>query len=404
MIKNRHRSSEELTLKSRKSHNSKGWIPYLVIPIISAGITAGIVFACPWLFGETVEEEVIVEVEPETPHYYSVLTGLEITDPALNSKPTYCMQIPNGDDGARPQVGLSQAGVVFEAIAEAGITRFAAVFQNPTSSAIGPIRSLRLYYYDWDVPFDCTIVHAGGSDEAIAAARAYGRDLSESNVYEWRMKNGYWAPNNLFTSANLLAKYNTDKGYTTSNPKAFARLTPENAAEISAKNIAAAKPLSEEESSAENHREVKALIDKISIRFGGSATYNTLYQYDQNTNTYLRSYASGADHITYTCPEDASISAPKSECGEPSQIAPSAVAAIMVDQWLDSDRYHLRTQTIGSGVAHIFQNGEVIEGTWNKASREDQIVFKDTAGNEIALTPGQLWIAAVPNSTGSVKY
>lgn len=67
----------------------------------------------------------------EIPHYYSSLTGEEIASPADDNKPIFCIQIPNGLDGPRPQVGLRDAKVVFEAIAEAGITRFAAVFQNP---------------------------------------------------------------------------------------------------------------------------------------------------------------------------------------------------------------------------------------------------------------------------------
>lgn len=393
---------KEMSLKSH--HRSKKWVPYVLITLLSIIITAGLGWAYYQFCDQVIEENVIVEEEIEVPRYYSVLTGQEISDPTLNSSPTYCIQIPNGDDGARPQVGLNEAGVVFEAIAEAGITRFAAVYQNPTSSVIGPIRSLRLYYFDWDVPFNCTIVHAGGSSEAISAARSYGRDLSESRTYEWRINSGYWAPNNLFTSSELLAKFSVDSGYGSSNPKTFTRLKPSEAEAESAANIAAAKALTEDEKTSENHREVVPLIDKISVRFGGSSTYNVLYQYSPETNTYLRSYASGADHITYTCPEGASVSAPKRDCGDPEQVAPSVVAVMMVDQWLDSDRYHLRTQTIGSGVAYIFQNGTAIEGTWNKASREDQIIFRNKDGQEISFAPGQLWISAVPNSTGSVKY
>ena len=49
-----------------------------------------------------------------------------------NEQPIYCIQIPNGLDGARPQVGLHRASIVFEAIAEVGITRFAAIFKNYT--------------------------------------------------------------------------------------------------------------------------------------------------------------------------------------------------------------------------------------------------------------------------------
>ena len=355
------------------------------------------------------QPEIAEEAKPEKKpkkKYYSVLTGEEIADEKLNSSPTFCMQIPNGLDGPRPQVGLKKAGVVFEAIAEAGITRFAAVFQNVEASALGPIRSLRLYYLDWDVPFGCTIVHAGGSAEAIAEAHNY-RDLSEDPKYEWRIRDGYWAPNNLFTSSELLAKFNADHGYSESSVKGFSRLKPEKATKILQKNLKAAEPLSEKEKKkpAEKQREVKPLVEKISVNFGRTPAFNTVYTYDRNTNTYLRSYGDGSAHLTYTCESSsAKITAPKKECGEPSQVAPKVVAVMMVDQWLDTDRYHLRTQTIGTGVAYVFQNGQAVKGTWEKSSRDAQIVFKDESGKEIALTPGQLWVAAVPNSGGSVQY
>lgn len=367
--------------------------------VIAGGVTAFLILT----HKDAPTEEPVAEKVKKPKKYYSILTGEEISNKKLNENPTFCMQIPNGLDGARPQVGLNQAGVVFEAIAEAGITRFAAVYQNVEASALGPIRSLRLYYLDWDVPFDCTIVHAGGSGEAIAAAANY-RDLTESTTYQWRIRRGYTAPNNLFTSSELLNKFNADHDFTTSNVEAFARLKPGKAAKRAKKNLKAAEPLTEEEAASENPREVKPLVENIRVNFGATAAFNTIYTYNRDSNSYLRAYGDGSAHITYTCPTGLEVSAPKSECGEPSQVAPKAVAVMMVDQWLDTDRYHLRTQTVGSGTAYVFQNGEVITGTWEKSARESQIVFKDAAGKEISFTPGQLWIAAVPNSGGSVQY
>ena len=180
------------------------------------------------------EEEVVIipnstEEEPDVPHYYSRLSGLEIASEDINSHPTFCVQIPNGVDGARPQAGLQDAQVVFEAIAESGITRFAAIFQDPPS-VIGPIRSLRLYYLNWDLPFDCTVVHAGGSDEALEAVKKYNvRDLTENYAYMWRSSTNYTVQrlwNNLFTSNEYLNGFNTINGYLSSDIKYFARFTP----------------------------------------------------------------------------------------------------------------------------------------------------------------------------------
>jgi len=50
----------------------------------------------------------------------------------------------------RPQSGLSQANLVYEALAEGGITRFMAVYNLTQPIAkIGPVRSARPYFLDW---------------------------------------------------------------------------------------------------------------------------------------------------------------------------------------------------------------------------------------------------------------
>ena len=350
-------------------------------------------------------EDTAASTEP----IYSLLTGEIIENAELNKSPTFCVQTPNGMDGARPQVGLNQAGVVFEAIAEAGITRFAAVYQNPTSSVIGPIRSLRMYYLEWDTPFDCTIVHAGGSAEAIAAAAdGTHRDLTESTEYMWRDYSSYRAPNNLFTSPTLLKQFNDSKDYKTSNLTAFPRLTPVAALDAADANYTAAHPEENEvEESIDDTAapsEAIPLVENIRVNFGSQSNFNTVYTYDHENNRYLRAYANGDAHMVYTCPDNLTGEVkPQQDCGEPSQVAPKAVAVMMVNQTTASDNYHQNIDTIGSGNAFIFQNGQAIKGTWKKASAKDQIKFTDESGNDIAFTPGQLWIAAVPQF-GSVEY
>ena len=406
----------ELKQKKRKKR--------IIIAIITILVLAGIGVAIYFIFffhPDTAEEP---KAEQKTAKIYSKLSGLEIKSESENTLPTYCIQIPNGTDGARPQVGLNQAPVVFEAIAEAGITRFAAVFQNPTSKAIGPIRSLRSYYLDWDTPFDCTIVHAGGSDEAIEelAAGDY-RDLTESYDYMWRDTSGYWAPNNLMTSPALLSEFATANKYTSSDPKVLPRLTPDEASnvvsEVKAQKEGAnnssddsdsssssnSADSSDKSSSSDSTKTDYKLASEIAINFGTVSDFNTIYKYDENTNTYARSYANGEAHLVYSCDNtDKTTPLPKSDCGIAQQVAPSAVAVMMVDEHLDSDGYHHVIQTVGTGIAYVFQNGTVTKGTWKKSSKSAQIEFKDSSNNIISFTPGQLWIAAVPNSGGSVKY
>ena len=407
--------SNTKTELDEKKHKKKKRIIITVVVILVLALAAGAVwlFCFSDIFKSKTEEPTPETPAPEAPKYYSRLSGLEIANESDNNKPVYCVQVPNGADGARPQAGLTEAPVVFEAIAEAGITRFAALFQNAKSEVIGPIRSLRSYYLDWDTPFDCTVVHAGGATDAIAALRAGGyREVDESLVYMWRNYSSYWAPNNLFTSAALLEKAAADDGYSTSNPQTLPRLTPKEAEELVAtarKNAGLDQPENSEDSSentaAESADSVTPLVKEFSVNFGSVATFNTVYRYDENTNTYNRSYASGEDHIVYDCIDTGKAQPdPKTDCGLARQVSPSAVAVMNVDEYLDTDNYHHVIQTIGTGTAHIFQNGTVTRGTWKKSSKSAQIEFKDDNGNTIAFTPGQLWIAAIPNSGGSVRY
>ena len=407
--------SNTKTELDEKKHKKKKRIIITVVVILVLALAAGAVwlFCFSDIFKSKTEEPTPEAPAPEAPKYYSRLSGPEIANESDNNKPVYCVQVPNGADGARPQAGLTEAPVVFEAIAEAGITRFAALFQNAKSEVIGPIRSLRNYYLDWDTPFDCTVVHAGGATDAIAALRAGGyREVDESLVYMWRNYSSYWAPNNLFTSAALLEKAAADDGYSTSNPQTLPRLTPKEAEELVAtarKNAGLDQPENSEDSSentaTESADSVTPLIKEFSVNFGSVATFNTVYRYDENTNTYNRSYASGEDHIVYDCIDTGKAQPdPKTDCGLARQVSPSAVAVMNVDEYLDTDNYHHVIQTIGTGTAHIFQNGTVTRGTWKKSSKSAQIEFKDDNGNTIAFTPGQLWIAAIPNSGGSVRY
>lgn len=334
---------------------------------------------------------------------YSSLTGLALASADEIKAPAYCIQTPNGMDGARPQAGLNEAGVVFEAIAEAGITRFAAIYQNPKSAIIGPIRSLRLYYLEWDTPFDCTIVHAGGAPDALKAVSSGGyKDLTENYSYMYRGTYGSRRWNNLFTTSAYLAKMNADRGYGGSDIKGFTRMTPLES-DKSRVNSLVEEKLNITEPSSGKTSNLSAKTSAISVNFGGIANFNVRYEYDPASNTYLRSYASGTKHDIYDCPAgDLGEKNPEDNCTL-KQLAPSVVAVIVVPEKRASDNYHEDITTIGSGDAYVFQNGSNIKGSWKKASKDDQIKFYDEGGSEVALAPGQTFVEAVPNY-GSIEY
>ena len=391
--------------KKTKVGLEKKWITFLILGII--GILGGV--GCFLFILLMPEEKRTGIVFPNIPSIaseeatYSALTGEPLNDASLKEAPAYCIQTPNGTDGARPQAGLNQAGVVFEAVAEAGITRFAAIYQNPTTAVIGPIRSLRIYYLEWDTPFDCTIVHAGGSGDALQALASGGyKDLTENYTYMYRGTYSGRLWNNLFATGADLKQFGTDRGYSTSEIKGFSRFLPTEALKNKVDTLSL-EPLKITNATDANTSELSVQVPKISLRFGNTPTFNVNYAYDLGSNTYLRSYGNGLAHEIYACPdENLGEKNPEDVCTL-TQVAPSVVIAMVVNERRASDNYHEDITTIGSGKAYVFQNGTVIEGTWNKASRADQIKFLDNEGSEIKLVPGQTFISAVPNY-GGVEY
>lgn len=295
--------------------------------------------------------------------YYSPLTGAKVPDEASTKQAVTAIMIENSPD-ARPQSGIKQAGVVFEAIAEGGITRFLTLYQESKPALVGPVRSLRMYYVDWLAPFQASVAHIGGSAAALAEVRNGNyRDIDEffnSKTY-WRVSDRY-APHNVYTSFEQLDALNTQKGYATSVFTAWPRTDGKTAATTDA-----------------------TIIDvKIS-----SAAYNSHYTYDVETNKYLRSQGGVAHNDR-----------------EQGQITPAVVIVMdVIESTVLQDGNREDITTIGSGKAHIFQNGTVTEATWSKADRGSQLTFTDADGKEIPLNRGQTWITAVPvNKGGGVSW
>ena len=67
---------------------------------------------------------------------------------------------------SRPQSSLSKADVVYEAIAEGGVTRFMAMFYCGIAAydiGLAPVRSARTYFVDWVSEYDALYNHVGGA-------------------------------------------------------------------------------------------------------------------------------------------------------------------------------------------------------------------------------------------------
>ncbi len=307
---------------------------------------------------QTVTKKPAPKPAPEPEKYYSPLTGSLVDSYDKTTQAVTGIMIENSPD-ARPQSGLKNSGVVFEAIAEGGITRFLVIYQDEKPQLIGPVRSVRMYYVDWIAAFNASIGHIGGSSAALAEVRngSY-RDIDQffnSGAY-WRATDRF-APHNVYTSFERLDALNQSKGYTSSTFTGFTRKD----------SIASTAPTA----------------TSIDVTISGPL-FNSHYAYNATTNTYDRSEG-GVPHLDR----------------EDGQISPRTVVVInVIETTVFEDGYRESINAIGSGKATIFQDGTVQEVNWKKASKADQIKFTDASGVDVPLARGQTWITAIPENDG----
>ena len=297
----------------------------------------------------------------------SLLNGTLVSPEKKNQHVSAAM-IENSTD-ARPQVGLTSADVVYEAVTEGGITRFMALFSQKYPEKAGPIRSARSYFIDWLSEFDAFYVHAGGSPTALSRISAYKiKDYPHSNDGTfWREpKAGVASEHTLFANiSKIFTNATTKRGW----PATF------------------------------DFESWKFKDPEASLELGGtlevdfsSANYKVVWRIDKATNTFLREMA-GVVHKDGLTGEQISAKTVLVMTVKNSPNAPYASGK--QSEWT--------MDTIGSGTASVFVDGKQIRGTWKKPSRTERTRFYDETDAEITLNRGNIWVEVIPH-TGSYTF
>ncbi len=297
---------------------------------------------------------------------------------------------------ARPQSGLARADIVYEAVAEGGITRFMGIFycgaaaQNLT---LAPVRSARTYFVDWVSEYDALYNHVGGAgncDDSTVDPRAkalcqidqYGiKDMDQFGI---SFPNCYRNPDRLdhpvATEHQMVCL--SDNLYDIAKRKGWTNVD-ENGVSWD-KNFQTWKF---KDDVADGQRPV-SFSAEFSAWKGYDKEYGVRWEYDKTTNTYKR-FNGGAPHLDLETKE---------------QLTAKDVVLQFSKETEGVDEHgHLLYQTEGSGNAVILMDGKKIEGTWKKADRTERTKFYDAKGKEIEFNRGQIWIEVLPTGT-DVKY
>jgi len=301
--------------------------------------------------------------------------------------------------GIRPQSGLADANIVYEALAEGGITRFLAVFYCGAAAGslepynIGPVRSARTYFLDWaseygDYPLYNHVGGAGQCNDSTVYEDA--KALCQISEYGWKDK-GSWGDMDQFALPYTACRREPERTGQTRATEHTLYCNNFNLWEIAAQRGLTNKTQKTGNSWDENFRswpfkEEANLNDRgeISPKFSfwnSQSAYDVSWQYNKEKNIYER-LNGGQPHKDFLSDQQLT--------------AKVVVVQFAREQGSVDEHKHLIYQTTGSGQAIVFQDGQVIKGTWKKESRLARTRFFDGSGREIRFNRGQIWIEVLP--------
>ena len=300
------------------------------------------------------------------------LSGLPVSPDNAYSHPMGVM-IENAPE-ARPQSGLGQADIVYEAIAEGGITRFLAIYGNPSLPIrVGPVRSARPYYVDIANELHAIYVHAGGSKDGlaeIANTSVYNIDgLIADSLFVRDYSRSVSSEHTLYSATNILWNYSI------LNQKWPQNLTI---------------PAWKFQDDALTTLRGKANTISVSVTL---PLYADTWKYEPASNLYLRTMA-GIPHI---------------DVNTNTQITTKNVVLQTVQRSDDTESYGSIVKPIsryvltGSGKAVLFQNGQTLNAIWRKSSDGRTRYYTSDTNTEISFVRGNTWVHLVEASS-AVSY
>ncbi len=296
------------------------------------------------------------------------------------------VMIENHED-ARPQSGLSFADVIYESVAEGGITRFLAVYYCQDAGIVGPVRSARTYFLDYISEYGSNplYTHVGGANtpgpaNALGQIGDYGwnqyNDMNQFSIGfptfrrdESRLGREVATEHTMYSVTNKLWDFAANKRKLT-NKDEDGNSWDEEFVPYEFKNDA---PVAD-----------RPAAQTIAIAFWEYPMYAVEWVYRKDTNEYARKNG-GVAHVDRNTNK---------------QLTAKNVVVLYMRESNANDGYennaHMLYGTKGSGKATIFMDGEQIKGTWKKADREARTILTDSKGEEIKFNRGVIWFEIQP--------
>lgn len=354
-----------------------GYVPYGAMSVSDARVTQGKKYSAgsfEYLHGvykvpfplPYIDKSVVALPAPVAPDTCP-LTGLPLASGDILRRRPLNVRIDNAPQ-ARPQSGLGNADIIFETLAEGGITRFSAMFLCSAGSVdIGPVRSARLIDLQLSPMFKAILVHVGASQPVLDMI--WSSEIGEAdfdpvfrNTFGFGRVTWRPAPHNVYSSIGSLWSVAGAKGL---------------AGPVDLQGLAF-NPLPPGGGRPGTRAQVPY----------NSAVSDVGYVYSDGLYTKL---IGGQPHT------DANSKQPL-RFANVILVFAQATYTDALEDGISSRSLHFNIQ--GAGRALILRDGQVFDAIWRHEGRNILLHFTDPQGRIIPLKPGASMINIVPLELG----
>lgn len=286
---------------------------------------------------------------PPKPEFWP-LTGIQapLGETVAKDHPVMVVKMDN-TEAAAPQLGLGSADLVVEELVEGGLTRLAAFYYSELPTKVGPVRSMRASDIGIVRPVDAQVVTSGAAAVTINRIKQAGITFHGEGAKGLGRDSSRRAPYNLFADLPKTATLARQDPATPPNyltwgaPADFVGVQP---------------------------------ATSVEVPFSHSRTTRWSFEGGKYVNT--NSHAQQGDRFRAD-----NVLVLKAAVGDAGYKDPAG-------------NFVPETKLEGTGQALLFHNGQLVRGTWSKASLEAPIEL-DTEAGALTVPAGKTWIELVPN-------
>ncbi|KIL47009.1 DUF3048 domain-containing protein [Jeotgalibacillus campisalis] len=268
--------------------------------------------------------------------------------------------IINNHPKARPQSGLAEADIIYEVLAEGGVTRLLAIYQSQYPERVGPIRSARDYHIKLAGAYNSFFVAHGYSPDAFSMLENGVIEHINGIQYDGELfvrSSDRAAPHNSYSSSAFFEQGAKRKGVSLEG--APAGMTFSNQADLS----------------------LETAVSQFSVTYDGNETYTSEYSYEPSDDSYSR-ISAGEQTID-------------GETNEPVSIA--NILIMEAGHRLIDEQGRLDIDLSSGGNAYLFTKGTYFEMKWEE---ENGRMIPYYNGKPAPLSPGLTWIHLIPEDKG----